>query len=57
MKKILLISVLALFILSCEDSKSNQKILLDSTGTLNNISVVVDNETWKGSVARLFVMY
>lgn len=52
MKKILLISVLALFILSCEDSKSNQKILLDSTGTLNNISVVVDNETWKGSVGE-----
>ncbi|GAA4234009.1 hypothetical protein GCM10022291_12460 [Postechiella marina] len=53
MKKILLVSVLALFAMSCKDGKSsNEKILLDSNGTINTISVVVDNEIWKGSVGE-----
>ena len=51
MKKFLLVSALALFVMSCGEGKSD-KILLDSTGTINTISVVVDNETWKGSVGE-----
>lgn len=52
MKKTLLILVLSQFIMSCGNGKSNEKILLDATGTLNNISVVVDNQTWKGPVGE-----
>lgn len=52
MKKHLLILTLAVLVMSCGKGKSNQKILLDATGTLNNISVVVDNETWKGPLGE-----
>lgn len=53
MKKFLLVSALAIFIMSCGDGKSsNDKILLASTGAMNTISVVVDNETWKGSIGE-----
>ncbi|WP_452221606.1 DUF4837 family protein [Lacinutrix salivirga] len=49
------LSLLSIFFLivftSCEDSKkSNKKILSQSSGKINYVSVVVDNELWEGSV-------
>ncbi|GAA3656563.1 DUF4837 family protein [Flavivirga jejuensis] len=42
-----------LFIISCGDKKtSNEKFYLDSSGTINNVSVVVDNQLWAGSVGE-----
>ena len=53
MKKSILITVLSFVIFSCGDEKSkNQKIVPDSSGNLNSVSVVVDNEMWKGSVGE-----
>jgi hypothetical protein len=53
MKKSILITVLSFVIFSCGDEASkNQKITPDSSGNLNSVSVVVDNELWKGSVGE-----
>lgn len=53
MQKILLVTVISLLVLSCKDEKSsNDKILFESTGKINNISVIVDNESWSGSVGE-----
>ncbi|PIY09388.1 MAG: DUF4837 domain-containing protein, partial [Flavobacteriaceae bacterium CG_4_10_14_3_um_filter_33_47] len=51
MKKAFLITVLSLIILSCGNEKSeNKKILSDSSGNINNVSIVVDNDLWSGSI-------
>lgn len=53
MKKSFLITLLLALIFSCGDDKSkNKKILSDSSGNINNISVVVDNDMWSGSVGE-----
>lgn len=53
MHKILFAVSLSLFVLSCGDKKnSNQKYLPDSSGNLNSISVVLDNDMWTGSVGE-----
>jgi Domain of unknown function (DUF4837) len=53
MQKFLLITVVLLITISCGDSKSSkEKLLLDSTGNINDVFVVVDNELWNGSVGE-----
>ena len=53
MHKILLVACVSIIISSCENKKSsNQKYLPDSSGNLNNVSVVIDNELWNGSVGE-----
>lgn len=53
MKHVFLIIVLALLITGCGDNKTkNTKILSDSSGNINNVSVVIDNELWGGSVGE-----
>ncbi|WP_445737315.1 DUF4837 family protein [Mariniflexile sp.] len=40
-----------ILIVSCGDKKkSDQKMLANSSGSINNVSVVVDNELWDGSI-------
>ena len=52
MRNILFLASL-LFVFSCGDKKSsNEKFLLDSSGSINNVSVVVDNELWNGSIGE-----
>ncbi|TYA52206.1 DUF4837 family protein [Formosa maritima] len=42
-----------MLILSCGNKKSsNQKILSDSSGNINNLSIVVDNNLWEGNVGE-----
>lgn len=51
MRKILLLVAITLFTWSCKkSSKESQRILPDSAGPINNVSVVVDNELWKNTV-------
>ncbi|WP_308991758.1 DUF4837 family protein [Mariniflexile litorale] len=51
MRNILFSAILLTLFVSCGDKKSSQdKMLLDSSGSINNISVVIDNELWNGSV-------
>lgn len=53
MKKAFLITLVSLFVLSCGDEKTkNKRILTESSGNLNSISVVVDNNMWVGSVGE-----
>ncbi|WP_445958160.1 DUF4837 family protein [Yeosuana sp.] len=53
MRKLFLITLLSAFIFSCGDSHSkNEKILFDSSGNINNVSVVVDNDMWDGDVGE-----
>ncbi len=53
MRKIVSILIIALLLVSCKDGKSkNKRILFDSEGKINDISVVIDNENWKGRLGE-----
>lgn len=53
MNKIILFAFVTLFMSSCGDKKSsNEKFLPNSSGNLNSVSVVVDNDMWSGSVGE-----
>ena len=53
MRNILFSAALLVLFVSCRDKKStDEKILLDSSGSINNVSVVIDNELWNGSVGE-----
>jgi len=53
MKKAFLITLLFALFFSCGNDKSkNTKILPDSSGNINNVSIVVDNDMWNGSVGE-----
>ncbi|MDO5978866.1 DUF4837 family protein [Flavivirga spongiicola] len=55
MRHILFLALL--FFFSCGDKKSsNEKFLLDSSGSINNVSVVVKNELWNGSIGETIRM-
>lgn len=50
--KNLFVSILTLLlVVSCGDKKSSdKKIVLDSSGNINNVSVILDNDLWEGSI-------
>ena len=50
-KNILLIFALILLV-SCKEKESKKPLLLDSSGNINHVSVVIDNEWWDGSVGE-----
>jgi len=50
MQKNLLLVLTIILLVSCKDKASKKEILLDSSGNINNVSVVLDNELWDGSV-------
>ncbi|WP_417619364.1 DUF4837 family protein [Oceanihabitans sediminis] len=52
MRNFLYVAMVLLLFTSCDDEKSTKRILPQSSGTLNNISVVVDNELWDGAVGE-----
>ncbi|HZJ36454.1 MAG TPA: DUF4837 family protein [Gillisia sp.] len=53
MKNIYILIVLASLLVACDNSKSANKIVLtDSSGNINNISVVVENQMWENSVGE-----
>ena len=52
MKKRILLILSFVLILSCENSKSTKRILSVSSGNINNLTVVVDNNLWEGSVGE-----
>ena len=52
-KTIGVLVVMLLLLVSCNDSdKKKNRIVSDSNGNLNNLSVVIDNESWNGSVGE-----
>ncbi|APY10989.1 DUF4837 domain-containing protein [Seonamhaeicola sp. S2-3] len=52
MKKILLLTLL-LVVMSCKDkNKTTEDFFYDSSGNINHVSVVIDNDLWNGSVGE-----
>ena len=50
-KNVLGIALIYMVIVSCNDKKGSQEtVLLNSTGNLNHVSVVISNELWNGPV-------
>lgn len=54
MRKIsLLIVLVCIAVTGCQDKKSsNQRILSDSSGNINNLSIIIENDLWQGSVGE-----
>lgn len=53
MQKFILVSSILLLVLSCKDGNpSTNKVFQDSAGKINDISVVIDNELWSGSIGE-----
>lgn len=53
MKRILfLITILSAFWACNDNGKESERILSDSSGNINNLSVIVDNELWQGQVGE-----
>ena len=44
--------VIAGLVLSCNNGSKNQRILSDSSGNINHLSVVVDNQLWEQNVGE-----
>ncbi len=49
MRILLSITIVFLSLLSC-NSKNKGKVLVDSSGRINHVTIVIDNNLWKGSV-------
>lgn len=56
MKKIWILAASAMLLFACKEEK-NEKFLPDSVGALNTVSVVIDNELWKGAVGDTLRKY
>lgn len=53
MKKSLVLFLTALLLISCKDSsEKNRRVISDSSGNINQLNIVIDNELWKGSVGE-----
>ncbi len=54
MRKIVLILLTGFITFACKESKSKKenRIIPESSGKINNVAVVVDNELWKGAVGE-----
>ncbi len=52
MKKILFLTLGLVLFLSCDNNSKNKRILSKSSGNINSLSVVVDNELWEGNVGE-----
>ncbi|HET8886119.1 MAG TPA: DUF4837 family protein [Salinimicrobium sp.] len=58
MKKITFLFLAFACLLACDETpKENQIVLTDSSGRINSISVVVDNELWRGEVGEVLREY
>ncbi|WP_242158078.1 DUF4837 family protein [Aestuariivivens sediminis] len=52
MQKILLVLVTLIFVVACKESNPKERLLVDSSGIVNEVSVVLDNESWKGRIGE-----
>lgn len=53
MRKLLFSAIVLAVLTSCKEKKSSKEdIILDSSGNINHVSVVIDNELWKGSIGE-----
>ena len=57
MKKISILVISILILISCKESGESERIISDSSGNINNLSVVVENELWKGEIGEAIRTY
>ncbi len=51
MKKLVVVVFTVMFLLACNnDGSKGKRILSSSSGNINNLSVVIDNDLWEGSI-------
>ena len=48
----LILALSFIFFMSCGNKKNSQPYIADSSGAINNVSVVTENDLWKGSVGE-----
>jgi len=52
MKKIALLIFASFLFIACEDGQKEEKYLADSSGRLNNLSIVITNDLWEGAIGE-----
>ena len=53
MKHIILIFIITITFFSCGDqNRQEERIVSESSGRINNLSVVIDNDLWEGSIGK-----
>ena len=54
MKKLIILAIICAVVFACNNGKSkgNQKIVSESSGNLNNLTIVASNDQWKGNVGE-----
>lgn len=50
MKKIVFLALLVISVIACKESTGSQKIVTESNGNINYVSVIIENSLWKGKV-------
>lgn len=53
MKKFIYFAAVILSVISCKDSNNNRVALTTSSGNLNNLSIVVENEMWQSEIGEI----
>jgi len=52
MKKKIATLFALIFLMTCNNNSNGKRILSSSSGNINNLSVVIDNELWEGSIGE-----
>ncbi|MDQ7916528.1 DUF4837 family protein [Mesonia sp. MT50] len=53
MKNIFYLFLIGILVTSCDDQSNKKNNLSDSSGRLNNLSIIIDNDLWKGEVGEV----
>lgn len=58
MRKLIVVVISLFFLAACNNgSKGNQVVLTSSSGNINNLSVIIENELWNGEVGEVLRKY
>ena len=52
MKKSIIALFALIFLMACNNNSNGKRILSSSSGNINNLSIVIDNELWEGSIGE-----
>ena len=52
MKHIMTLVLSLILLTSCDDGKEDQVILTDSSGNINQLSVIMPNDQWQGEIGE-----
>lgn len=52
MKNIFYLFLIGILVISCDDQTNAKSNLSDSSGRLNNLSIIIDNDLWEGEIGE-----